>query len=67
MENELDDLIIDLKSDKPQKRIKAHNRFSYLLSNQLKEVQNIVENSDSVSWNDFFKAAHQGLHAKFIY
>lgn len=67
MENELDNLYIDLKSDKPQKRGKAFSRFNHLLSNKLKEVQDVIENSDSTSWNEFYKAVHQGLHVKFLY
>jgi hypothetical protein len=59
MENELDNLFIDIKSDKPLKRNKAFGRFLHLLNTQLEDVQKIVENSDT-NWNEFFKAAHQG-------
>lgn len=65
MENELDNLIIDLKSDKKaQKRAKAFGRLKELLTSQQERerraVQNVVENNDNLSLDNFFKAAHEG-------
>lgn len=59
-ENELDELLIALKSDKPQKRNKAFDRFSKLLTNQLQDVQRTIENGNQHTWDDYLKAAHQG-------
>lgn len=58
--DEIDSLYIELKSDKPLKRNKAFGRMLHLLATQLQDVQNIIENSNSTTWNDFLNAAHQG-------
>lgn len=61
LQNDLDSLIIDLKSDKPLKRNKAFGRLFNLLATQLKDVQDIVEeNNNMLSWETIFRSAHQG-------
>jgi hypothetical protein len=60
MENELDALLIELKSDKQRVRSKAFTRFYNLITTRLDEISLIIENNETFGWRQFYLAAHEG-------
>lgn len=64
MENELDQLIIELKSDKAKIRSKAFAKFYQLLNSKIDILQQLLENPEepygAFSWRSFFISVHEG-------
>lgn len=60
MESELDQIIIDLKSDKQRLRVKAFTRFNQLLMTKLEDLQSVIEDHETLSWPKLFKSVHEG-------
>lgn len=58
MENEIYNLLIEVKVDKVTARQKAVEKLYDILSNRLSDVQRLVDD-EKLAWDDVFKAAHQ--------
>lgn len=61
MLNELDNLSLELKSDKAQVRQKAFNKCYELLQSRLTEIQKFLHDNKDFSWEDLFLSAHKGI------
>lgn len=62
MHAEVDNLLPDLKSEKPIIRQKAFSKLLYMLFNRLPEMQEMIDDDNStLTWEDIFRATHHGV------
>lgn len=61
MERELETLILELKSEKPNNRKKAYTRLDSILNSREDELKEIAQNNRYLSFDEIFFAAHAGV------
>jgi hypothetical protein len=57
---EIDNLLIELRSNKPALKLKAFNRLNDILESRQAEVQSLLKRDPDFSWEALFRSAHQG-------
>jgi hypothetical protein len=69
MLNEIDNLQIELGSDKLTTRSKAFNKLNDILNGRFEELQKVFANNEDLSWESLFTAAHRGVisHSTKLY
>ena len=60
----IDNLSLELRSDKITLRTKAFNKFYDLLCTRHSEIQNLAQRDKDFSWEEIFKSAHIGIVAQ---
>lgn len=61
MFSEIDNLVIELKTDKVAIRRKAFNSLYEILNSRLPSLQKFLNEDEDYSWGKLFKVAHQGI------
>lgn len=63
MHSEVENMLLEMKSDKAQPKQKAFHKMDNILNGRLKELKQVILNSNSLSWQEIYSAAHSGIQS----
>lgn len=70
MHTEVDNLLTELRAEKPPVRQKAFSKLLDMLFNRLPDMQRMIDDDNStLTWEDIFRATHHGVlqHAQKLH